>query len=85
METQQCIQVGDLSFSYKEKILAPIEDNHWIWVYEKVTLNTGEYVGQISIEYNFTGDKRDGSNISVYFETDDGDVHDVQSWQQLRN
>lgn len=75
---------GDLTFTYKSKTHQPIEEGVWYWIYNDVTLATGEKVGQISVEYSFVPDSHDSHapGIKVYFEKDSGDIHFIDRGTQ---
>jgi hypothetical protein len=69
--------VGNITFTYTDKSLTRIKANHWFDVYMDCVLETGEQVGQISVEYNFSKKSESGSEpvFAVYLETRDGGVH----------
>jgi hypothetical protein len=70
-------QIGDLGFTYESIINQPIKPFQWFKTYRNVTLDSGEKIGQVSVEYNFTQNKQGSPSIMVYFESDDGDVHQL--------
>lgn len=83
MPTERCV---NLEFSYDAKYRTDIEPGHWFDVYtDVVLLQTGECIGQLSIQYDFTPPSSATKHkpaFAIYFETADGDIHDVSKETQ---
>jgi hypothetical protein len=71
------VTIANITFSYTGKLFQPIEEKHWLDIYTDVTLSSGEKVGQISVEYNFTKKSEHGASVAIYFQQEDGRVHNL--------
>jgi len=82
MPTERC---ANLEFSYDAKCRIDIEPGHWFDVYDNVVLlQTGERIGQLSVQYDFTPspEKEHKAAFAIYFETKDGVIHNVSKETQ---
>lgn len=60
-----------------KKLYQEIKDGHWVDIYTNVVLESGEHVGQLSVEYKFIDNnaRKHAPSFAVYFETDSGCLH----------